>query len=212
MSDVRPGQPGLRNTPQQDRSRATVEHILNTAADLLTEVGVDGFNTNLLAKRSEVRVRTIYRYFPNKLAILSELARRMALTWDTWFDDTTLSNPNLDIRTVWTHYIEAFVLGVSAVRGGHAIRTALHSLPELRDIEVEDTRRLRERLAKGLCKRDPTLAPELAIVASSLLLETAISTLDTAFTGPEQDSSALLNELVDMQVAYLERLLNRAGP
>ena len=38
---------------------------------VLDEVGVDGFNTNLLAERAGVRVRTVYRYFPNKGALLA---------------------------------------------------------------------------------------------------------------------------------------------
>ncbi len=200
----------LRSTPQQARSRETVEHILASAADLLAEVGVDGFNTNLLAERADVRVRTVYRYFPNKLAIFRELARRLADAWDTWFDDAAFSDPRRDVRTVWSRYVEDFVTGVSAVRGGLAIRAALHSLPQLRDVEIEDTRRLEARLALGLRARAPTLTLRRAQVASSLLLQTAIATLDAAFTGPERDRRRLLDELVEMQVAYLERLLEPA--
>ncbi len=199
--------PELRSTPKQARSRETVEHILATAADLLTEVGVDGFNTNLLAERADVRVRTVYRYFPNKLAILSELARRLAEAWDAWFDDAAFSDPRGDVREVWSRYVADFVAGVSGVRGGLAIRSALHSLPELRDIEIQDTRRLEARLARGLRARAPTLTRRRARLASSLLLETAIATLDAAFNGPERDRRRLLDELVEMQVAYLERLI-----
>ena len=41
----------LRVPPRQKRARQTVRHILDTAAVLLDEVGVDDFNTNLLAER-----------------------------------------------------------------------------------------------------------------------------------------------------------------
>ena len=184
-----------------------MEHILATAADLLAEVGIDRFNTNLLAERADVRVRTVYRYFPNKLAILRELSLRLAEAWDAWFDDAALSDPHADLRATWSRYVADFVSGVSRLRGGLAIRAALHSLPELRDIEVEDTRRLASRLARALRARAPGLRRERARLASSLLLETAIAALDAAFTGPARDRGRLLDELVEMQVAYLERLL-----
>ena len=197
----------LRRMPRQERARQTVEHILETAAELLAEVGIDGFNTNLLADRAEVRVRTVYRYFPNKLAVVYELARRLAEEWDGWFDDRVLADEARPIGEVWSGYVHAFVEGVRRRPGGLAIRAALHSQPELRQIEVDDTRRLASRLAKALLARAPHLDSRKALVASTLLLETAIASLDAALQGPARRRQALLDELVAMQVAYLERLL-----
>ncbi len=62
-----------RSRPVQERSKATLNQILESAAELVDEVGVVGFTTNLLAKRSGVRIRTIYRYFPSKLGVLTGL-------------------------------------------------------------------------------------------------------------------------------------------
>jgi AcrR family transcriptional regulator len=206
-----PRRADLRSTPQQARSRETVEHILATAADLLTEVGIDQFNTNLLADRADVRVRTVYRYFPNKLAILRELARRLVEAWDTWFDGAALADPRTSLREVWSKYVSDFVSGVASFPGGLAIRAALHSLPELREIEADDTRRLAARLSHALCARSATLEPRRARLASAMLLETAVATLDAAFTGPRNRRRSLLAELVEMQVAYLERMLAEAA-
>ena len=74
----------LRVSPRQARARETVARILDTAAVLLDEVGVDDFNTNLLAERAGVRVRTVYRYFPNKSAVILALAERVVSEWDAW--------------------------------------------------------------------------------------------------------------------------------
>ena len=197
-----------RCMPRQARARRTVEHILATAAELLAEVGIDGFNTNLLAERADVRVRTIYRYFPNKLAVVHELARRLAEAWDTWFDDRALADPSRPIGEVWSGYVRAFVEGVQHQPGGLAIRAALHSQPELREIEIADTHRLARRLAKALCARAPHLSRDRAFLASTLLLETAIAALDRALTGPPRRRGPLLRELVEMQVGYVEGLLD----
>jgi AcrR family transcriptional regulator len=198
---------GLRRSPQQERARETVEHILASAAALLAEVGIDGFNTNLLAKRAGVKVPTVYRYFPNKLAVIRELARRMTQAWDGWFDDELIANPSTDLRETWSSFVNRFASGVAEWPGGLAIRAALHSLPDLKEIEAEDTRRLTSRLSKALRRRTPALEPRRAQVASMLLLETAIAALDAAFSGPTHRRRSLLDELVEMQVVYLEHLL-----
>jgi AcrR family transcriptional regulator len=65
-----------RRTPRQRRSRATVELVLEAAAQLLEKVGEGGFNTNAVAERAGVSIGTLYRYFPDKQAILRALARR----------------------------------------------------------------------------------------------------------------------------------------
>ena len=72
-----------RLAPRQARSRATIEHVLEVSAELLEEVGLDGFNTNLLAQRAGVGTRAIYRYFPNKFAII--------LAWQSGFGISSAS-------------------------------------------------------------------------------------------------------------------------
>lgn len=65
-----------RKTPEQDRSRATVEAIVEAAAHILVKYGYDAFTTNRVAERAGVSIGSLYQYFPNKDALLSELMRR----------------------------------------------------------------------------------------------------------------------------------------
>ena len=121
-----------RRAPVQERAQKTVALLLDTAAVLLEEVGVEGFNTNALAARADVRVRTVYRYFPNKLAVMIALAERLAEQWDGWFDGfRALADPTADWRALWSQYIDAFVGGIRTIPGGLAIRRAMRALPEL---------------------------------------------------------------------------------
>lgn len=197
----------LRAKPQQARAHETVAHLMGVAAGLLAEVGIDGFNTNLLAERAGVGVRTVYRYFPDKLAVVRALAAGLAHAWDPWFDDDALADSRRALREVWGGYLEQFVRGVKRHPGGLAIRAALHSLPELRDLERENTRRLATRLSAALRTRAPALDGPRAEVAAVLLLETAIAVLDRALSGPTRQRQPLLDALVEMQVVYLDRLL-----
>jgi AcrR family transcriptional regulator len=63
-----------RKIPRQRRSEASVDFVLEAAAQVLEEAGEDGFNTNAVADRAGVSIGTLYRYFPDKAAILRGLA------------------------------------------------------------------------------------------------------------------------------------------
>jgi AcrR family transcriptional regulator len=65
-----------RRKPVQHRARKTESLILESAARLLEQYGLDVFNTNRLAQMSGVSVGTIYQYFDDKRAILLALAQR----------------------------------------------------------------------------------------------------------------------------------------
>ncbi len=65
-----------RKTPRQPRSKASVDFILEAAAQVLEADGEAGFNTNAVAARAGVSIGTLYRYFPDKAAILRGLALR----------------------------------------------------------------------------------------------------------------------------------------
>lgn len=66
----------VRKSPTQNRSRDSVGCILEAAAQILETDGETGFTTNAVAERAGVSIGTLYRYFPDKGAILLTLAER----------------------------------------------------------------------------------------------------------------------------------------
>jgi AcrR family transcriptional regulator len=65
-----------RRTPRQARAQATVDSILEAAAQVLQAGGAARFNTNAVAERAGVSIGTLYQYFPDKGAVLLAVARR----------------------------------------------------------------------------------------------------------------------------------------
>src|SRR5262249_62418487 len=65
-----------RKTPRQDRSRATVEALLEATAHILVRDGYARLTTNRIAERAGVNIASLYQYFPGKEAIVAELRRR----------------------------------------------------------------------------------------------------------------------------------------
>jgi AcrR family transcriptional regulator len=65
-----------RKTPRQERSRATVEALLEATTDILSREGYAKLTTNRIAERAGVNIASLYQYFPGKDAIVAELRRR----------------------------------------------------------------------------------------------------------------------------------------
>jgi AcrR family transcriptional regulator len=63
-----------RKTPQQARSRQTREDILQATAHLLNRREFGEVSTNHIAKKTGISVGTLYKYYPNKDAILADLS------------------------------------------------------------------------------------------------------------------------------------------
>ena len=66
----------MRVNPKQNRSSETVDIISEAATQLLNTPKSPDFTTNHIAERAGVSIGTLYRYFPDKGAILRHVVRR----------------------------------------------------------------------------------------------------------------------------------------
>lgn len=65
-----------RKLPRQQRSKATVQAILDACAEGLERRGYQRLTTHAIAARAGVSVGTLYQYFPNRDAVAGALAVR----------------------------------------------------------------------------------------------------------------------------------------
>jgi AcrR family transcriptional regulator len=66
----------LRKQPSQARSKAMVDTILDATARVLVERGYAKTNTNIVAELAGISVGSLYRYYPNKNALINALQER----------------------------------------------------------------------------------------------------------------------------------------
>ncbi|GGB56305.1 TetR family transcriptional regulator [Roseibium aquae] len=66
----------MRKQPKQQRARQTLDHFYEATAQLLQSGESNTVTTNHIADRAGFSIGTLYRYFPNKRAILHGLAMR----------------------------------------------------------------------------------------------------------------------------------------
>ena len=74
--------PVQRRAPVQERSRRTVIRILDAAAAIADEHGVEAATTRAIADRAGVSYPSLYRFFADREAILGELLERQCAELD----------------------------------------------------------------------------------------------------------------------------------
>ncbi len=68
----------IRNEPVQARSAARLTALLDAAAQVIEEIGYERLTTAMVAERAGASIGTVYRYFPDRIAVLQSLAARNA--------------------------------------------------------------------------------------------------------------------------------------
>jgi AcrR family transcriptional regulator len=63
----------LRNEPIQKRSRAMVTRIEDAARIVLARIGRDRMTTAQVANEAGIAIGSLYRYFPDRVAILDRI-------------------------------------------------------------------------------------------------------------------------------------------
>lgn len=197
----------VRAQPRQARARETVDRILAVAGDLLIETGWEGFNTNALAERVGCRVATIYRYFPDKVAVVSTLAERTVAQWDReLLDFSQFLHADRDFRDLWPQLVKRFVSLLRQQPAAMAVRSAMQAEPTLRAIDQADNARLADYVGRMLRQQIPYLSQAEAGSVARTLIETTVVMTDLAIASPSKERSRLLRQLEIMHQAYLARL------
>ena len=66
----------IRVEPVQARSAARVGALLDAACATMHEVGYEQLTTAMVAERAGASIGTVYRYFPDRVAVLQAVAAR----------------------------------------------------------------------------------------------------------------------------------------
>lgn len=203
LSDLKP-----RSIPRQARSRATVDHVLRVSAELLEEYGLEGFNTNLLAERAGVNLRAIYRYFPNKKAILVEMAEKLREIERAWVGDLGQVVDQSNWRAVVDQAIDGYYQAAARHPGYVALRAAAQAMPELKAIDQAESIALQDDLAAGLTRAGLALEPAHLSALCETIIESASRILDIALQSPPSRAERLVRELKRMIVNLLADYLD----
>ena len=123
-----------RKSPSQERSRLTVNRILDAATRIFHEQGYTGATTNDIADEADVSVGSLYQYFPNKDALLVALTQRHIATTTTDLTNLLLGLPrDSDIETTFRTVVD-FLVSQHDLDDLHLL--VMHQAPRTHDINL----------------------------------------------------------------------------
>jgi len=194
----------MRRSPEQERSRKSLKEIRDAARKLIGLHGTDGFSMTLLAKQAKLSKPALYRYFPNKKAILVELAREI-------FEEnrqliveqlglTLPGNEKAALIATFTAYCEVHV-GQPYRRH---LRAAMAADPELVSLDLADSER-NAQIAVGVFERLFPQAPASKLHHRLLILMNQMEPFAKLVASrPRTEWNELIETYVEMCLASLQ--------
>lgn len=202
---------GTKLKPSQSRARNTFETVLSTAGELLGEVGFERLSTNLVCERAGLTPPALYRYFPNKYAILGELARRLMEAQDeavfVWMQEGGLDAATTEEAVEKNRQMQKQVNEITRrMPGGVWIMRALRAIPLLRDIRIASRDKVALELSQALAVRFPSVPQPELFRAARLSTELMYAATEMVLEEPDQDEDKINEEVCWMVALYYNRL------
>ncbi|WP_166983591.1 TetR/AcrR family transcriptional regulator [Paramicrobacterium fandaimingii] len=97
----------LRNSPQQSRSKQSLEKILRACGEIIDESGHAGVTTAEVAKRADMAIGTVYRFFPDRVALLLGVYDFMISRYIEIALDTFAEEPATTWQAAFTTLVES---------------------------------------------------------------------------------------------------------
>jgi AcrR family transcriptional regulator len=204
---------GTKVMPSRPAGVSTFEFLLSTAGQLLGEVGFEGLSTNLICKRAGMTPPALYRYFPNKYAVLQELGRRLMRAQDyavfAWMAEGGLISSSIDAAVESNRRLQTEVNTITRRQpGGMWIMRAMRAVPLLGAVRIESRDLVARRLAKALQPQYPNLSHKRLLAATRLSTELMYAATEMALDAPAQEAQ-ITAEVCWMVCLYYAQLRKR---
>jgi AcrR family transcriptional regulator len=188
-----------RRRPSQERSRESVDVIIEASAQVLQDYGYRGATTNRIAERAGVSVGTLYQYFKNKDEIFDALIQQEGVRYLSALEDN-IPGVEVPLRQAIRNLLEA---GYSHHRLVMGLRVVMRNLPSV--AYAQRSRYLRRELHRLVVKFLENRGPIDGLDDLSLAADVIIAQCEGLTYLGRVDRSA--EELIDVLTEALTRYL-----
>lgn len=195
-----------RKSAKQERSRSTIDVLLEATARIVAEVGLDGATTNRIAEVAGVSIGSLYQYFPGKASLLATLIEREARGDLEIMRSVFEESRELSLDEAMERAVGELV--ARHARNPRLYRWMLRYVPELgqhekiRAVATEGRALLRDFLALRKSDLAPGIEPALAALVLGSAVEAAVHS--ALFERPETlEDGSLVQALVRLCQGYL---------
>lgn len=201
----------LRRVPVQQRSADRLARILDAGAALLDETGYEQLSTRAVADRAGVPIGSVYRFFPNKRALVDALAERNLQV----YAERIVARLEVIPEREWRAAIDAVLdeyLAMKRSVPGFALVDFGPPVPAAGPLDAEVNRlvagRLAELLSGHLGGRREGAVPDEGLLRTVLVsVQAADALLQLAFRADPEGDPDLIAETRILLRAYLAHVL-----
>jgi AcrR family transcriptional regulator len=199
-----------RKSASQERSRLTVDAIVEATARILMKEGYDRASTNKIAAEAGVSIGSLYQYFPSKEALVAAVSERHS--------HEVLQLMRNALVKVAAHPIEVAAREfVSVAIEAHRVNPKLHrvlaeQVPRIGRLEsVDAIERDTRALIRGYLEAhrdeidvaDLDVAAFICVTAVEALTHTAVLHRPDVLT--DEKAERFVDEVADLVVRYLQK-------
>ena len=169
--------------PQQQRAIETTNRILEAAYDIVAFDGYQALTTNSVAERAGVNIRSVYRYFEDKNAIILHLAHKerdtRALAFGEKFRDL-VGEQNIES---WVQDTLRIALNFRmADPRANSLYKILRALPEFEEFTRQADAEIAEGLGRAIRLRFPSISVKKSQYAARICYDLAQSFINSSET------------------------------
>lgn len=195
-----------KHKPRQARAKRTYEGILAAAAELLIEVGVERISTNLIAERAGITVPALYRYFPNKYAVLHALGAvlmdRQNEVCGEWFEkNTTAENPTAVLVNVDQLLKITYDITREQVAGLEIVQT-LRAVAPLQELRLQSHHLVAAQFAEAVADLVGRPLDDDLILRARLSVEVGYSVVEMALEDESVSPITVMEQGAEMIRLY----------
>ena len=190
LSDLGP----VRVSPVQARSTKRVANLLDSTANYIQQFGYETLTTAVVAERGGASIGTVYRYFPDRIALLQTLIGRHLQRAEAAVVQAVAGSKPLGAQGALEAVFDALVEMFRSEPGYRSIRVG--DPLDIRPITSErlGNQRLAQLVIDALSDSFGVVLDSRGRLAIETSLEVADSLLTKAFLRSERGDKALIDE------------------
>jgi AcrR family transcriptional regulator len=202
-----------RSVPQQERSRARFQALLDVAEEVIAESGLDGLQMREVARRANLPIASVYHYFPSSTALIRTLLEKHLQTLSATLESRLAAmapreGSELDLNQA-SLLIDDLAMIFFTTPSIPTMWLGMQGNPDLRALDVEDTFTNAEMVQSYFTAVFPYLSPSQAKSIALVLNEMVMGTLVLAVDTPPDIRPTLLATLKTLLTSVLSDLQHK---
>lgn len=203
-----------KKMPAQQRATETYELILEVAARLLADVGIERLSTNMVCEQAGLTPPALYRYFPNKYALLCELGQRLMQRQNElipkWITPQALAGSEAGLEQALAGLLLDTYRVTNETTGGVWILRALHAVPTVQKVRLESHGKVTEEQSAMLVAAFPHAPPEQLLLVGRIAVDMIYAGVELLFDAP-LEPEAVARVVAAMVASQLTKLRGGAN-